>query len=446
MSSTRRLDAAAVTLVLAGLILTWLGRTGEVFAVPTTVVSYADLALVPLAMLLSFCGSGRYLRPRWLVSALAAFAVVGVVSALLNGLPVVQAGVGVMLYAEPFVAVYVLMGSSVPWLRPASISTIVAVLCVQLPFAVYQWIVEGPGDPVQGTLAGSGAGAHVLGSGMLLGIALLLASPARFRPWSVALVVIAIGVTVVADAKQVWAMLPLVVVVMFLQHSAVGRRVHNHRKPARFRVVGGVLLLSVLAVPVGTLVAKTYVGNIIVLTAENRGGKLAVAEAVTDDLASSVTRVALGLGPGQTVSRLAWMRSPVGGIESSPLRTLGIEPSIQTLTYHDAALSRGFVGESSVSYALSSALGVVGDFGLLGASAYVALLGGVLLLLWRCHDPLASAALGVWAALLTLCLISDWLEQTPITLMVAVVSGVALAGGRSSSTADPEPVLQEAKG
>ena len=90
----------------------------------------------------------------------------------------------------------------------------------------------------------------------------------------------------------------------------------------------------------------------------------------------------------------------------------------------------GLDGGTSFNSGLSSALGILGDLGLAGTAAYAALYGSLFIAVRRLRSPEAVAATGGWAMWGVLGLVFDWWEQPPLSLVLAVLSGLALTGGQ----------------
>ena len=75
---------------------------------------------------------------------------------------------------------------------------------------------------------------------------------------------------------------------------------------------------------------------------------------------------------------------------------------------------------------MSSTLGVFGDLGIFGLSAYVGLLVSLFLGLRREVSPEGKAAAAGFALFMVLGLVFDWWEQPPFGVVLGVLAGLAL--------------------
>ena len=82
----------------------------------------------------------------------------------------------------------------------------------------------------------------------------------------------------------------------------------------------------------------------------------------------------------------------------------------------------GSASLDSFDSALSSGLGVFGDLGIFGATAYLMLAGVVFGELRRRSTPEASAALAGFAIALVLGFILDWWEQPAFAVFLATLA------------------------
>lgn len=419
-------SSGPVGLILLGLLLAWLARAGQLVELPTEFLSFADLGLVALAFALTL-GSPRVDDvPFGLKSGLLLFALVGITSVALVGAPPVQTTLGILLYVEPFMAIFVVIRCASHFSRRQCMQVITLVIAIQAIFATVQWLLIGTGDAMQGSLIGSGAGAHLVGASLLLG-AMIFWQKSGWTPrfgWVLLFFTVLIAV---ADAKQVWIMMPLAIAILYMKARPTGQSA-QFSEVRLSRVMAASLTATIVAIPLTALLIRTYIGKIIELTLASGGGKLAVLELLASDLSRNAVDLTVGFGAGETVSRLGWILTPTGGYSESPLANLGLTESEGAQRYQFAAISRGYVGESSLSSSLSSFFGVLGDFGLLGLLAYLIAVSSVIRRLWRSPDVLAAPALALLACLLVLGVVSDWLEQTPITLLMGVVAGLAMGG------------------
>jgi hypothetical protein len=188
-----------------------------------------------------------------------------------------------------------------------------------------------------------------------------------------------------------------------------------------------VLMAGVAVYGLATYAASGTAVDFIDRSTTNDTGKLAAANALWVDLQASPDDLLLGLGPGESVSRFAFLTTPGLFKEGSPVALLGLSESRGAAKYDAIAFSGPFTGKSSFTSAQSSAMGILGDYGLLGSLAFAALVLAVLAALRHASDrPLRSAASAAWALLLPLAVVFDWLEQPPFTLAVFLITGLVL--------------------
>jgi hypothetical protein len=243
-------------------------------------------------------------------------------------------------------------------------------------------------------------------------------------------VILALLVSVIADAKSVLMLSPLALATYFFAHRVPIASAFSRRTRTILSLVVAVTLIA--SYPL-TGVAIQFLG----IATSGEAGKLAVARLLAIDLTQSPTRFVLGLGPGESVSRFAFLTTPSVRREGSPVAALGLAPGRETTRYHLAATRHGaFEEHSSFLSAQSSILGIVGDYGLAGAVSYVGLLGTIVLQLLRQRRATSAAALAGWVLALPLGFVFDWLEQPPYMLLVACTTGLALTSAPSPTTAD----------
>ncbi len=295
---------------------------------------------------------------------------------------------------------------------------IIGLAVVQVPIAIFQAAARGLGDPVQGTLYGKGAGAHLLGAiTALVGIWLLVR---RRHPRAVESVLAAAFLLIpfLSDAKAVLfaAVIPALVAV----------RTRGLLSP-RLLVVG--VLLAGLAAHPASKTASAFIQR----AGEGRWGKLAAARVVLEGISSSPDALLFGLGPASTVSRASFMTTPLLLREGSPLRILGLGSSTFAVSAEAEAV-RLSGGATSFNSAQSSALGVLGDLGLLGVGAYLFVVLQVLRHLYEAGSVQSRTVAGMWLMFLILGLVFDWWEEPPAMVLLAALTGLALASERSAPT------------
>jgi len=326
------------------------------------------------------------------------------------------------LLGEPFALVgALLLDPPSPRLRKALIATAAALVAIQVPIALFQASRHGVGDQVQGTLYGAGAGGHVMAAIVVVGMIWLLTG-ARNVPlgWRVPMAAPLLLVPALADAKQViFALIP-------------GLLIAKWR-----RGIGPMLLTAGLAaVAVGSIWIVDPTGarsstNFLQQANEGHSGKLAAYQLVWQGVRTDPQSFMFGKGPAETVSRAAFMTTDLLLKENSPLRAFGLQPAQFAIDAQTAAeLRSGAINNpglsSSFNSAQSSAMGVFGDLGVVGAVVYLGLFLSLFLALRRSRSRLAIAPLVGWGMLAFLGFLFDWLEEPPFTLFLAVLAALAL--------------------
>jgi hypothetical protein len=269
------------------------------------------------------------------------------------------------LLGEPFAIVGALVADPPsPRLRRALERTLLGLVLIQIPLAAVQLGAYGPADPIQGTLYGAGAGAHVISAVCVVGAIWILtggypreALGATRLPVVAALLVIPF----LADAKQVILAMPAVLLAWSWSSGrlmSIGRAV---------LVAASVVVLFSLAAPGRTV--ERYLDQ----SAQGGGGKEATARFVWQEVRSDPQSVAFGKGPAETVSRAAYMTTPLFGRADSPLTVLDLKPAKFAIGAESAALDVSG-GGTSFNGGASSALGVLGDLGIFGLLVFVGLL------------------------------------------------------------------------
>jgi len=328
---------------------------------------------------------------------------------------------GILLLLEPFLALVAMAVSppSAAW-RSRLTRLIIGIGVLQVPVALLQRAGSSNPDDIRGTLWGAGAGAHVMTGGLLLS-ALVVWAVSRSKVAAAPLIIGTLVIGTIADAKQVLFVAPLALVAMTLVSRPTGEAVRRWTRP----------LLAVTAVVAIAVTANYRVSahavDVVQRTVAYRGGKIAVADSLLGRLKSDPTAMVVGFGPGETVSRFAYLTTPLLLKQGSPVQFLGIRQGRLTADLNLVAeQTQQEVGGSSFTYGQSSALGVLGDYGIVGSSALVFLVLTILRAVLRSKDPLARPAVAGWAMLIPLAFVFDWLEQPPFMLMLVVVTALAV--------------------
>ncbi|MGH8935437.1 MAG: hypothetical protein ACRDXD_04080 [Acidimicrobiia bacterium] len=339
---------------------------------------------------------------------------------------------------EPFVvilAVWHLSAQGIPsrWARYLAVGIVLA----EVPIAVGQALAFGIGDAVQGTLVQQGAGHHVLGAiGLMVALAALatlMNGQASSRSIAIPAILGGFLLAVITDMKQGVAVFFLVLPFLVLRGLRQRRITVRGFASAFPRALGAAALAAALGF-----------GAIFF----NQGFRLAVTEpwrlpttleAKTAALSLSLAAMAenhiaylVGLGPGTTFTRVAWLSSPLG--EQSFLYALRLKPTPITLEMTNALVSNPLWMASSLSSPFSTWTGVFGDLGLLGLLTYA----GLWWVSWRAArksgQGLAAQAVILFTAALGF--LFNWMEE-PVLVMTAAL----VIGGTTSVQETPDDEL-----
>jgi hypothetical protein len=417
------LRAGAVVVAAAGSRL--LVATG-LFSEALNFLHFPLALLAALAVALST-------RPRSSLRRAFGFGMLGLLAAcllswLINGGAPFRPWLDWLVFAEPFLIIYAV--SAVPP-EPRGLKAlqglVLSISLLQLPLAVYQVLTLGPADFVQGLYVGMGAGAHVAGGVSLLGSLICLAralswAGLKARPlWllgSAALFVVA----VLADAKQVIVVfLPALALMMFALLRLRWTRVAVMLPVLGIAVLGAFSYYRPLQMALDwSLISRGVLGKV-------------QAFGVITSFSAGASGWLFGLGPGNSVSRVALM-----GLEgyikpNSPVRLLGLSPSPTTIELWNLTSQNWLFASSSVWSLASSWLGLLGDLGLAGLGAYCWLLWR----LWTGLRPAGNEQVHIARAVLLMCMLLgflySWLEEPGFMVPAALMIGLGLVRNESPS-------------
>jgi hypothetical protein len=423
--------------VAAAIISALLSRTLVSFGLLPNVAQFADFGFVTAGLAaVALRRAGPWTAgSRRLAAPLAALLVVIWTSSLMHGTGHLRALVVFMLWAEPFALLLILVLEPPPERHRRTLLACFGLLVVlQVPFALWQAATKGLGDPVQGTLIGSGAGAHLMAGVTTLGaLALMNWGYGRSFQWGVVATLGAVPLIlllpVLADAKQIVFALPAAAVVLV----ALTRKVT--RKVAISGALAAVLAYLVLQVPQGGSAV-----NFLDRAGSGKSGKLVGFEVALGETRKYWANWVFGLGPAQGLSRAAFLTTIVGNDAAvttsgrvtraaqnakGPLQRLGLAPATVPVLAQDKA--RRVASGTSFNSPMSSALGVFSDIGILGSAVLAWLLISVGAALVHAREHwLARAALAGWAVSIPLAFTFDWWEEPPFMLPLALLTGLAL--------------------
>jgi hypothetical protein len=345
---------------------------------------------------------------------------VALVSWLINGGDLLRPFLDWLVFAEPLLVIYAIMlMPQVPARAGFLWALALGLLFAQLPLAVYQGTRFGFSDPVQGIFIGLGSGAHVAGAVSLVGSLACTArglskrKPAAVVAWLTGAVAL-FSVAYIADAKQViMAWIPALLLLLAA----------STRQRATWVLAGlpilVVVLLAFLEPP--SALQRAFDWNLI---SQGAAGKLNAFSVIAERLSSSWVEWLIGLGPGNSVSRVATMGLDAFVKHDSPVYLLGLGPAATTVELWNLTASNPLYASSSVWSFVSSWLGLLGDLGLAGMAAYLASVAAVWARLRGRVGWEPAAARSAQQMMILLAFLYSWLEEPGYTVMAALVIGL----------------------
>ena len=368
----------------------------------------------------------RYLG--WLV----ALGVAIVLASLFNRSEVLRPIVYLMLLGEPFaIAGALLADPPSARMRLVLERLLLALVLIQIPIAALQFSRFGPGDAIQGTLYGAGAGAHVMSAVAVVGAIWILAggpSGNPLRVWRLPVVAALLVIPFAADAKQVILALPVMVLATSWRLGA-----------RQFALRGALVAVAVVAL-FTVAPAKETAAAYVEKNEQGRGGKQATATFLWEKVERDPASLAFGLGPAESVSRAAFMTLP-GFANAGAFAVLGLKPAvIPDEAQANATRANNGNAPNSGESGMSSLLGVFGDLGLLGLLVYSGLCLTLFLRLRTVASPEGIAAACGIALFMVLGLFFDWWEQPPFGVFLGALAGLALTAEplrRNASWSEP---------
>ena len=357
------LGAPAARWLTAAIVATLSFKALTSYGLLPSTATFVDMAFVWGALAAALVRNRRLpSQAVWPLRLLIGLALCALASAAMNRTELLRPVVYVLLLGTPFAVVLALViDRPSPRDRRLLGGVLLAALLVQIPVAFAQSQQLGWGDGVQGTLVGAGAGAHVISAITVVGAIWVLLTSPRTLAVRLAIALPLLLIPFLADAKQVLLAAPA----MVIAGNWRGKRDIAIRVSAV--AVAVVALLTV--VPAGDTA-----WNFIERSRNGQGGKEAAAATVFGALKTDPPGLVLGLGPAETVSRAAFMTTPLLLHEDSPLHVLGLSPAkLAAKAQTDAFDASG--GGTSFNTGISSALGVLGDLGIAGVLIYASMIG-----------------------------------------------------------------------
>ncbi len=235
----------------------------------------------------------------WPFRFLVGLTLCALASAAMNRTELLRPFVYVLLLGTPFAVVLALVIDR-PTTRDRRLlgRVLLAALLVQIPVAFAQSQASGNPDDVQGTLLGAGAGAHVISAITMIGAIWVFVTLPRTLAVRLAIAVPLVLITFLADAKQVVLALPAMVI--------AGNWRGKWDVAIRVSAVAVAVVALFTVVPAGAT-ARKFIDR----TRSGQGGKEAAAATVFGTVKTDLPSLVLGLGPAESVSRAAFMTTPL---------------------------------------------------------------------------------------------------------------------------------------
>jgi hypothetical protein len=431
-ASDQRNAQLTVSVSIGMLVLATISRALVSFGAPSVI----DFVHIPIVLCLAaqsvqFARRSRICRRAWLW--LAVLLVVAEASWIGAGGEFVRPLAAWVLLSEPLLfaialsAALISMTASMRAEMARRIElTVVALAAVQLPFALRQLLTKGVGDPVEGTFIKLGSGAHVVGALEFVGalaLASILVRQRHIRRVWWALVVIFILMVVATDAKQVLvAAVPAVLTFVCLADAGSGIRRVERR--AKLVILGGAgVLFAVIFVTYGPLHSAGSETNL----SYGSAGKLDAARLIVDNMNNRPESFLVGLGPGDTVSKLATLTKGADLRADSPVGFLELSQSPLTQQIREQDKANYILASSSVFSGLSSMIGLFGDLGLLGTLAYGMAWYALVRPALRSRGNPRSVIAAAIVATVILSYVNVWLEEPNFMLPLAALVVAAVA-------------------
>jgi hypothetical protein len=367
---------------------------------------------------------------------LAVLGVAVAASALLNHSELLRGPAYLSILAEPFAVVLALLIEPPTRKERRLLVCICFVLiAVQIPLAYFQAVTLGLGDSVQGTLYGSGAGAHVMAALVIIGAFWYVGRTSRLvSPIAIAVLAVMAGVLVMSDAKQVIFAVPAAI---------IGQRLLSGRSI----IISAFALVLIYVVIHFQPLNSGYVVPYLNRVWSGETGKTAVAEMIWHEATADVGTFVFGQGPAETVSGAAYETVPAYQARQSSLQVLGLAPAQTAIDAEQVAAAvvrakgKSAYNEpfnlASADSGTSSGVGLFGDLGLFGFVAYSALFLTLFINLRRRRSAEALAAASGFAMLIVLGFIHDWWEAPALTVLLGTLAAVSLTDPPQEAVEQP---------
>jgi hypothetical protein len=334
-----------------------------------------------------------------------------------------------LVFCEPFLVLFTILKSDLtPGLYRASWRLVLGIALVQFPVGIWQAFNVGLSDDLQGTFVGQGAGAHVAGAVCLLGVLICATRGTTNRSfrgkwvWFVMAAAL-FSIPLLADANQAIVAGILGLGMALITCTAIS--------PARL-VLPATVMACVVYIGYSLYTPLQRISN-SELMHDGLEGKIAGMNAVFSGMWHSPMGGLFGVGPGNSVSRVALLTSEADVKQGSPVGLLGLRTAPVTSAVLSITASNYLWKSSSVWSAVSSWLGLFGDLGPLGLAIYL----WMILQLW-CgiggrRDWESSVSKGAILMAGFLGGIYSWLEEPGYTLMIGLIIGLTIQKSRLES-------------
>ncbi len=419
-------DAPAWVWAAVAVTVALLERAATAGGLAPSAANFLDYPIVVVAFAVAVWR--RRSRPDgWMLCAAGLAVACVVTSAVASHAGPMRAALDALVFAEPWLlAAAIVLDPPPPESRRRLLAGVVFAGAVEAVVALVQVVDAGSvGDSARGTLVGNATASHLVGGiGLVAGAtAVMLGLTTGCRAWRragwLAAGAVLAATPLLTDAKQVYLVAPLAVLVA-LPARRWWRRL-------RVRTLA-LLLIGLAVVGVGAFRAVDWYNAhessdaFLHVFFSSRSGKVISAKAIARDMSAEPGRWVVGLGPGETVSRVALLSKGGYVRADSAISRLGFVASPLTREILGKTLNQD-LQKSSLLSGWGSDLGLWGDFGVLGALLY---LGGCVWVAAAARGPYRFLVRFLVPLSLLLGFIDSWLEQPSYILVIALVVGALL--------------------
>jgi hypothetical protein len=340
-----------------------------------------------------------------------------------------RAALFILIAGEPLIVIWAITrwGPDNVALRRISAFAVLIAL-IQLPIGAHQGLTYGWTDPVQGTLVGHGAAAHVLGGLFALGLFVVLAAILSER------IGVALGsIAATACLAMIIATGSMAVLILGVASAAVGALFggYSRREQRMSRRVGTVVVGAVLGVSALAFVAAWVPGIYDRAEGLATQGQSLEAGIVRERAAHDPLSLLVGSGPGTSASRASLLLT--GPKEGTPLEFLRLEPTEIGVEIAAAIFASNEAFGGTAESIASGFLAIVGDLGIVGLVAFSVLM----IAIWRCagrsRSWLVPAARSAILMSASLSFVDNWLEYPEFAIPLAILLGVVASDERPSA-------------